>query len=157
MSSKKEQKQNRAERNLQAAIESRERKRRQRAALTEEKARLTEANALMRAKLQNTPTICDNPALLAALSEGAVKPGSKDGMLELSEALAGLLGKKEVSEAAIVDMLERALAGSGKKPPVDSEAWERWVAASKKAPKDKTKAKGSSSKGSSAGSSSKRR
>lgn len=118
-------------RNLQSANASRQRRKEQISALTEEKARLTEANALMRARLNIAPD-----AVLPAISslEGQA---SRSDMAELGPAMQQLLRRNNIKPEAAVDLLERLVVGDkGKGSSLDADALKRLKEAARKAPKD---------------------
>lgn len=119
-------------RNLQSANVSRQRRREMISSLTEEKARLEEANALLRSRLSVTPGIL--PPLVSV--EGGSASGSSD-VAQLGTAMQELLRRKTVEGKAAVDLLDRALGGGrGKDAPLDKEAAELFRSAAKRAPKD---------------------
>lgn len=121
-------------RNLASANASRQRRREQISSLTEEKARLTEANALLRNRLKITPNSIGSgqgPSYKGGSSS------SRPDMVELGPGMQSLMRKKEMEGKAVVDLLDRAVSGGkGKGSPLDPDAAKKWAAASKKAPKD---------------------
>lgn len=119
-------------RNLHSANVSRQRRREMISSLTEEKARLEEANALLRARLNIAPSIL--PPLVSVEQGSASGSG---GVGQLGPAMQELLKRKNIDGKAAVDLLDRALGGGrGKDAPLDKEAAELFRAAAKKAPKD---------------------
>lgn len=118
-------------RNLQAANISRQRRREEISSLEQERARLREANELLRARL--------NISSSATLGAGKLPPGisAPSGKVPLGPAMRKLTNRAAVDGAAAVDLLDRAISGSkGKGPPVDPALVKLWQDAAKKAPKD---------------------
>lgn len=118
-------------RNLQSANISRQRRREHISSLTEEKARLLEANALLRSRLSIAPSGSVPPR---ASVEGS---SSRHDSGELGPTMQGLLRKKEIDGAAAIDLLDRAVhGGKGRGTPLDPDAAKKFGAAARKAPKD---------------------
>ncbi|PXF48907.1 hypothetical protein BWQ96_01249 [Gracilariopsis chorda] len=122
----------RRERNLASAKASRQRKREGISALEQEHARINEVNALLRARLNISPS-GPLPPVQELHRLAALKPGHH----ELGPAMRKLAKKNELESKVLVDLLDRALAGGrGRGPPLDPELCRAWEAAMRKAPKD---------------------
>lgn len=136
MSSRPDQRNKKEERrirNLRSATASRERRREEISALTEEKARLLEANALLRARLNISPS----GALPPATSVHGSSSTRNGNLAELGPTMQALLRRKEIDGPAAVDVLDRALhGGKSKGTPLDPDAGRRFAEAARKAPKD---------------------
>lgn len=115
-------------RNLASANVSRQRRKEHIAALTDEKARLSEANELLRTRL----SMKGSGGVPAARAGSSSKGGA-----QLGPGVAGMVRKKDVDDKAALDLLNRAVAGGkGKGAPYDADSAKKWSDASKKAPSD---------------------
>lgn len=136
MSSKPDQASKRDERrvrNLESAKASRERRREWISALTEEKARLEEANALLRVRLNISPSAALPPAASVTGSSSA----RNNNLAELGPTMQAVLRRKEIDGPAAIDLLNRAVhGGKGRGTPLDPDAGRRFAEAARKAPKD---------------------
>lgn len=134
MSSSEKKPMSRAQRNLAAANASRQRKKLHKASLVEEKSYFSERNAILRQQIELLPTV-----------GGVYSPGPSSSssrscnpeMLQLSDEMAKLFGRKEIPAAGAVDLLDRVLSGSkGKAPAKDPELVRLWAQAQRAAPKN---------------------
>lgn len=122
-------------RNLASANASRLRRREQISALTQEKARLNEANALLRSRLH----ISDSASVpaLQQLPSSSSSHRSRPDAVELGPAMQQLVRRKEMDGKAVVDLLDRAVSGSkGKGVPLDPDAANKMAEAARKMPRD---------------------
>lgn len=126
----------RRQRNLASANASRERRREHISSMTEEQARLNEANSVLRHRLNMKPS--GSVAPLHKHSHGSSSSSSsRRDVAQLGPGMENLLNRREMDGKAVVDLLDRAVSGSkGKGTPLDPEAARRLAAAARKAPKD---------------------
>lgn len=133
--SSEEKAEDRRQRNLASAYASRSRKRETIAHLEAEKARLNEANAMLRTRLNLEPT-----QTLPAASPIGHRSHNGTGHMETGPGLRKITKKQVMKDEAAVDLLDRVLTGSrGKGTPVDPALVQKWVRGLKTTPNDPTK------------------
>lgn len=103
--------------------------------MTEETARLNEANAILRSRLHISDTT--KLSSLAGASSSSGGPLRRSETIELGPTMQDVLRMKDMDRNAVVDLFDRAVSGSrGKGPPLDAAAAKRFAEAARKMPRD---------------------